>query len=237
MGWPGRRRIPSCSDADRGRRRRSNRCARAWTALCHRPFATPLSAVVHGERVDALAEPDVDMVVVAGVPAGQTLADQDRVVEVDHLDVARGGWPDGTDERSRRAAVVDGHPVVATPLALAVVATHDPDVDIHAPRMRLMTWHVAAVLEADIPDRDRPETRLPQRHRCGADRADPSARAPVHRPVADLVALSPPPEHRRLEMTDEISPRARVDRSCPRQSCVLLERAHPCFRCACKDSV
>ena len=48
------------------------------------------------ERVDALAEAHMDMVVVAGVPARQALADEHRVVEVDDLDVPGRGGPDGT---------------------------------------------------------------------------------------------------------------------------------------------
>src|SRR5690349_23290094 len=90
------------------------------------PLFGTRSAVVRRERIDALAEADVDMVVMAGVPAGQPFADQHRVVEVDDLDVTRRGGPDGADERAGRAAVVDGHPVVAAPLTLTVVATHDP---------------------------------------------------------------------------------------------------------------
>src|SRR4029079_18162174 len=106
----------------------------------------------------------MDVVVVARVPTGQAFADQDRVVEVDHLDVARGSGAYRADERPRRAAVVDGHPVVPAPLTLALVATHDPDVDVHAALVRLVAGHDAPVLEADVSDRDGAEPSLPQRH-------------------------------------------------------------------------
>src|SRR6187397_1584028 len=73
-----------------------------------RPRCLRASAAVGGDRVRLLAVADVQVVVVAGEPARQALADQHRVVEVDELDVARRCCPDRFDQRARRGTVVRG---------------------------------------------------------------------------------------------------------------------------------
>src|SRR4029079_3583861 len=55
------------------------------------------SAVVRRQRVTDLAEPDVDVVVVAAERGRQAVPDEDRVVEEDDLDVARGVGPEAED--------------------------------------------------------------------------------------------------------------------------------------------
>ena len=61
-------RSPSCSGAGREREPRSCCCARPCSALCHRLRDAP-SAVVGRHGVHPLAVADVDVVVVAGMPA------------------------------------------------------------------------------------------------------------------------------------------------------------------------
>src|SRR4026208_693845 len=81
------------------------------------PVHDPCSAVVGRDRIAPFAESDVDVVVMPGVVARHPRADQHGIVEIDDLDVAGGRGADRLDERSRRAAVVDRHPVRAAPPA------------------------------------------------------------------------------------------------------------------------
>src|SRR6185295_17469339 len=189
------------------------------------PVHDPCSAVVGRDRVAPFTESDVDVVVMTGVVARQALSDQHGIIEIDDLDVAGGRGADRLDERSRRGAVVDRDPVRATPPALALVAPHDPDVDIEAPLVGLMPGHVATVVEADIADGDRTPTSKTHGDGGRTDLSDRRARAPVGRPVADLVAAHPAAEEGRLEMADQVPPRAWIDDAGDRQRRMALERA------------
>src|SRR4051812_14737432 len=64
------------------------------------------SAVVRGDGMPGFAEPHVDVVVVAAEPGREALADEDRIVEVDDLDVTRRIRPESLDHRPRRGPVV-----------------------------------------------------------------------------------------------------------------------------------
>src|SRR4051812_31186979 len=70
------------------------------------PPAPDPSAVVGRDRVHALAVADVQVIVVPGELPRQPFLDEDRIVEVDQLDVAWRGGSDRADQVARRGAVV-----------------------------------------------------------------------------------------------------------------------------------
>src|SRR5689334_4872282 len=120
---------------------------------------TGASAVVHREAGSRLAEPDVEVVVVTGEPRRAAFDDQDRVVEVDQLDVARGGRPDLGDQRAGRRPVVRAQVPVRAPGALVTSLPHGPDVDVQAALVRLVARDVAAVLEGRVAHGDPAEAQ------------------------------------------------------------------------------
>src|SRR3954466_14572967 len=112
------------------------------------------STVVCRERVARLTEPDVDVIVVAGEPRRQALADQNRVVEVDGLDVAHGDRSEALDHLAGGRPVVGSRaPCRARDRALVVGPAEGAHVHVEAAPVRLVARDRAAMLERHIADR------------------------------------------------------------------------------------
>src|SRR4051794_6085129 len=175
------------------------------------PPARPSAAVLR-DRVERPAVADVEMVVVAGEPRRQALADQHRIVEVDELDVAGRGGADEVDERARRGPVIGREPPVRPPRALVLVVADRADVDVEAALVGLVAGDVPAVLEAAVADRDPALGSRGECRGCRLQLADRGAGRPVRLAVAHAVVTEVPglAERRVVVVPDEVSPRGRA---------------------------
>src|SRR5690606_4356301 len=98
--------------------------------------------------------PDVQVVVVVRVLGGQTLVDQNRVVEEDQHDLSGRGGPDALDEGTGGRPVVGGRlPGDPAGRALRRVGADGPDVHVDAEPVAGVAGDGPAMLEADVTER------------------------------------------------------------------------------------
>src|SRR5439155_8518803 len=124
---------------------------RGWTRIRSR------RADVARVGVARFTEADVQVVVVAGVVARVARADENRVVEVDELEVVGSVARNDLDQGDgRRPIVARGRPARA-PAPMAIT-TDGQDVHVQADLVRRVTGDVATVLKSYIAEAHRAES-------------------------------------------------------------------------------